>query len=162
MIEKSKINIEDTLAAKERFKKICYVCKNCDGRDCPTGVPGMGGTGTGESFKRNIASLKKYKINTRLIHDVTQPNTATKFMDLSLSLPVMAAPITGTVTNMGGAIDELDYNRAVINGCLKSGTLAFVGDGRRRKSTRSAFRPYPSTAAKAFPSSNPAAIITTL
>ncbi len=130
MIEESEISMETIhLAAKVKFKKICYVCKTCDGRDCPTGVPGMGGTGTGESFRRNIASLKKYKINTRLIHDVTQPDTETKFMELSLSLPVMAAPITGTVTNMGGAIDELDYNRAVISGCLKAGTIAFVGDG---------------------------------
>ncbi len=130
MIEESEISMETIhIAAKERFKKICYVCKNCDGRDCPTGVPGMGGTGTGESFRRNIASLKKFKINTRLIHDVTQPNTETSFMNLKLSLPVLAAPITGTVTNMGGAIDELDYNRAVIAGCIKSGSIAFVGDG---------------------------------
>lgn len=130
MIEESEISMETIhLAAKERFKKICYVCKTCDGRDCPTGVPGMGGTGTGESFRRNIASLKRFKINTRLIHDVTQPDTTTSFMDLSLSIPVMAAPITGTVTNMGGAIDELDYNRAVISGCIKAGTIAFVGDG---------------------------------
>ncbi len=76
MIEESEISMETIhLAAKERFKKICYVCKTCDGRDCPTGVPGMGGTGTGESFRRNIASLKRFKINTRLIHDVTQPDT---------------------------------------------------------------------------------------
>ena len=130
MIEESEISMETIhLAAKVKFKKICYVCKNCDGRDCPTGVPGMGGTGTGESFRRNIASLKKFKINTRLIHDVTQPDTATTFMDMNLSIPVMAAPITGTVTNMGGAIDELDYNRAVISGCVKAGTIAFVGDG---------------------------------
>ena len=130
MIEASEITMETIhLSAKEKFKKICYVCKTCDGRDCPTGVPGMGGTGTGESFRRNIASLKKYKINTRLIHDVTSPDTKTSFMGMDLALPVMAAPITGTVTNMGGAIDELDYNRAVISGCIKSSTLAFVGDG---------------------------------
>jgi len=130
MIEASEISMETIhLAAKEKFRKICYVCKTCDGRDCPTGVPGMGGTGTGESFRRNIASLKKYKINTRLIHDVTNPDTKTSFMGMDLALPVMAAPITGTVTNMGGAIDELDYNRAIISGCIKSNTLAFVGDG---------------------------------
>jgi len=130
MIEESDISMETIhLAAKFKLKKICYVCKTCDGRDCPTGVPGMGGTGTGESFRRNIASLKKYKINTRLIHDVTQPDTSSSFMDMTLSLPVMAAPITGTVTNMGGAIDELDYNRAVIDGCLQAGTISFVGDG---------------------------------
>ncbi len=130
MIEESEISMETIhISAKGKFKKICYVCKTCDGRDCPTGVPGMGGTGTGESFRRNIASLKKYKINTRLIHDVIQPDTTSLFMGQKLSLPVLAAPITGTVTNMGGAIDELDYNRAVIAGCLKSGTIAFVGDG---------------------------------
>jgi isopentenyl diphosphate isomerase/L-lactate dehydrogenase-like FMN-dependent dehydrogenase len=41
----------------------------------------------------------------------------------------MAAPITGAVTNMGGAVDELDYNLAVVEGCLDAGTIAFVGDG---------------------------------
>lgn len=130
IIEESEISMETIhLAAKEKFKKICYVCKICDGRDCPSGVPGMGGIGTGESFRRNIAALKKYKINTRLIHNVTQPQTAVTFLGINLSLPVLAAPITGTVTNMGGAMDELDYNRAVVSGCLKAGTIAFVGDG---------------------------------
>ena len=41
----------------------------------------------------------------------------------------MAAPITGAVTNMSGAIDELDYNIAVVRGCREAGTIAFVGDG---------------------------------
>ena len=130
IIEDSEISMETIhFSAKSKFKKICYVCKTCDGRDCPTGVPGMGGVGTGESFRRNISSLKKYKINTRLIHDVTQPDTSTTFLNMKLSLPVMAAPITGAVTNLGGAIDELEYNHAVISGCLQSGTIAFVGDG---------------------------------
>lgn len=44
IIEESEISMETIhLAAKEKFKKICYVCKICDGRDCPSGVPGMGG-----------------------------------------------------------------------------------------------------------------------
>ncbi len=117
------------ITAREKFKKICYVCKNCDGRDCPTGVPGMGGTGTGASFRRNIESLQNYKINTRLIHDVTLPDTSTSFFGIPLSLPVMAAPITGTGTNLGSAMDELEYNQAVVRGCIDAGTIAFVGDG---------------------------------
>ena len=116
-------------AAREKFKKICYVCKNCDGISCPTGVPGMGGTGTGESFRRNISALKQFKVITRLIHDVTSPDTSSTFLGTPLALPVLAAPITGSVTNMGGAIDELEYNRAVVAGCLSAGTIAFVGDG---------------------------------
>ncbi len=117
------------IAAREKLKKTCYVCKNCDGKDCPSGVPGMGGAGTGASFRRNVESLRNYKINTRLIHGVTAPDTSTSFFGINLSFPVMAAPITGTMTNMGGAMDELDYNRAVIDGCLQAGTIAFVGDG---------------------------------
>lgn len=117
------------LSAREKLKKFCYVCKSCDGKDCPSGVPGMGGIGSGSSFRSNIEALKKYKISTRIIHNVTAPDTSTVFFGQKLSFPVMAAPITGTVTNMGGAIDELEYNRAVVKGCLDAGTIAFVGDG---------------------------------
>ncbi len=117
------------IVAREKFKKMCFVCKVCDGMNCPSGVPGMGGIGTGSSFRENIEALKRYKINTRVIHSVTNPDTSTSFFGLPLSLPVMAAPITGTVTNMCGAIDELEYNRAVVAGCRDAGTIAFVGDG---------------------------------
>lgn len=117
------------ISARERFKKICYVCKTCDGRDCPTGVPGMGGVGTGASFRRNLESLRNYKVTTRLIHDVTTPDTSTTFIGIDIALPVMAAPITGAVTNMGGAVDELDYNMALVKGCTSAGTIPFVGDG---------------------------------
>lgn len=115
--------------AREKFKKLCYVCKTCDGINCASGVPGMGGTGTGESFRRNTESLKKYKVITRLIHETREPDTASEVFGKKISMPVMAAPITGAVTNMGGAIEELDYNNAVVFGCREAGTIAFVGDG---------------------------------
>ncbi|HOP62162.1 MAG TPA: alpha-hydroxy-acid oxidizing protein [Spirochaetota bacterium] len=116
-------------AAREKFKKICFVCKNCDGTNCASGVPGMGGVGTGESFRRNTEALKKYRVVTKLIYESSEPDTETEIFGKKIALPVMAAPITGSVTNMGGAIDELDYNIAVVKGCKKSGTIAFVGDG---------------------------------
>ncbi len=129
-IEESELSMETiNLAAREKFKKICFVCKNCDGKNCATGVPGMGGTGTGASFKRNSEALQQYKVTTRLIHDIREPDTGTSYLGHKLSLPVLAAPITGAVTNMGGAVDELDYNRAVVSGCLRAGSLALVGDG---------------------------------
>lgn len=116
-------------AAREKFKKVCYVCKVCDGKNCASGVPGMGAVGTGESFRRNIQSFKRYKVVTRLIHDIKEPDTSTEIFGTRISLPVMAAPITGAVTNMNGAVDELDYNIAVVRGCREAGTIAFVGDG---------------------------------
>ncbi len=117
------------LAARQKFKKVCFVCDNCDGRSCPTGVPGMGSIGTGESFRRNVESGKKYKILTRLIHNKRNPNTEADLFGNKIALPVLAAPITGTVTNMYAAMEELEYNRAVVAGCINAGTLAMVGDG---------------------------------
>ncbi len=115
--------------AREKFKKICYVCKNCDGYDCASGVPGMGGAGNGDSFRRNADALKQFKVITTLIHDDITPDTTAEIFGNKISFPVMAAPITGSVTNMNGAIEELDYNIAVVKGCRNSGTIAFVGDG---------------------------------
>ncbi len=130
VFEEAELSMEAIrIAAREKMKKICFACKTCDGKDCPTGVPGMGGIGTGASFRRNLESLQNYKINTRLIHTVNLPDISTTFFGVPLSFPVLAAPITGAVTNLGGAIDELDYNRAVIQGCIDAGTIAFVGDG---------------------------------
>jgi len=116
-------------SAREKFKKICYVCQSCDGYNCASGVPGMGGTGTGESFRRNSDALKKFKVVTTLIHDNIAPDTSAEIFGHKISFPVMAAPITGSVTNMSGAIEELEYNIAVVRGCKNSGTIAFVGDG---------------------------------
>ncbi|MGL4369372.1 MAG: alpha-hydroxy-acid oxidizing protein, partial [Spirochaetota bacterium] len=116
-------------AARERFNKSCFVCRECDGEKCASGVPGMGGIGTGESFRRNLHSLNEIKINTRVIHDVTNPDTSISFFGHTLSLPVMAAPITGTETNMGSAMTELEYASAVVKGCCDAGTIAWVGDG---------------------------------
>jgi isopentenyl diphosphate isomerase/L-lactate dehydrogenase-like FMN-dependent dehydrogenase/biotin carboxylase len=115
--------------AREKFKKICYVCKSCDGYECASGVPGMGGTGTGDSFRRNADALKQFKVITTLIHEGVIPDTSAEIFGQKISFPVMAAPITGSVTNMNGAIEELDYNIAVVKGCRNSGTIAFVGDG---------------------------------
>ena len=128
--EESEITMDSIrFAAREKFKKVCYVCKSCDGKDCASSVPGMGGTGTGTTFRQNAEALKEIKIRTRVIHDVAVPDSRISFFGNVLSMPVMAAPITGTVTNMAGAIDELAYNQAVVKGCMDAGTIAFVGDG---------------------------------
>lgn len=128
--DESNISMETIRAvAREKFNKVCYACTECDGTKCASGVPGMGAVGRGDSFKRNIEAINEYKINTRVIHDVDEPDTTSYFLDHKLRLPVMAAPITGTVTNMAGAIDEELYARSVVKGCRDAGTIAFVGDG---------------------------------
>lgn len=115
--------------ARERFNKACIVCRECDGVNCVSGVPGMGGVGSGESFTRNITSLKEYRIITSVIHSVNEPDATIDFFGYRLSFPVIAAPITGAVTNMNGAVEEMQYAQAVVRGCEKAGSLAMVGDG---------------------------------
>lgn len=49
----------------------------------------------------NVRALDKVKLIWELFHDVTDPDTSLELFE-KLSLPVMAAPITGTTLNMGG------------------------------------------------------------
>ncbi len=115
--------------AKERLKPYCRVCPVCNGVVCSGEVPGMGGVGTGSSFRSNIEALNKYKLNLSAIHDVKQPDTSIEIFKQSLSLPVMAAPVTGSTYNMGGAVTEEIYAQEVIAGSLMAGTVGWTGDG---------------------------------
>ncbi|MGM0381600.1 MAG: alpha-hydroxy-acid oxidizing protein [bacterium] len=115
--------------ARTRFQGSCSVCSTCDGVACAGEVPGVGGVGTGETFQENLRALKKYKINTRYIQKNSRPELKTKLLDFTLDFPVLAAPITGTGTNMNGALSEEEYTEAVVKGCVEAGTVAMVGDG---------------------------------
>lgn len=114
--------------ARQKFNGSCKVCKVCDGNACKGEVPGMGGKGTGSSFTENIEALKKVKVNMRVLHDVDSVNTTVNLFGKNLQLPIMAAPITGTMLNMGGIVSELDYITPVVKGCVESGIYAMVGD----------------------------------
>ncbi len=115
--------------AKKLMKGYCRVCPNCDGRACAGEVPGMGGLGTGASFKANVEALKRIRLNMRLIHDVTDPDTSVSLLGLNLSMPVLAAPIGGVSFNMGGAVSEEEYIHAVVFGCREEGIIGCTGDG---------------------------------
>ena len=115
--------------AKENLKGYCRVCPICDGRACAGEVPGMGGTGTGISFKNNLSALASYNLNMRTLHDATNPSTETELFGTRLSSPIMGAPMTGTPYNMGGAISERDFIGMIVSGSIEAGTLGWTGDG---------------------------------
>lgn len=115
--------------ARKLMKGYCRVCPVCDGRACVGEVPGMGGLGTASSFKANLSALASYRLNMRLIHEVTEPDTTVTLFGKTLSLPVLAAPIGGVSFNMGGGISEQEYIGSIIQGCLAKGTLGCTGDG---------------------------------
>lgn len=115
--------------AKEKLKGYCRVCPVCDGRACTGEVPGMGGTGTGVAFRNNLTSLASYSLNMRTLHGAKNPSTETELFGVKLSSPIMAAPMTGTPYNMGGALTEREFIGHIVSGSKQAGTLGWTGDG---------------------------------
>lgn len=116
------------LTAREKLKGFCRVCPECNGKACAGEVPGMGGTGTGTAFKNNVGALAAFRLNMRTIHGVKHPNTRCELFGQELLTPILGAPITGNKFNMGGALNETEWAEAIIQGCLRSGSLGCTGD----------------------------------
>jgi len=114
--------------AKEKMKGTCRVCPICNGRACAGEVPGMGGTGTGESFMENVRALASIKLNMRVVHDALQPDTTVEMFGQILKTPIMAAPITGSAINAGGTLNELELVTALVEGSQLAGSLGWIGD----------------------------------
>lgn len=114
--------------ARELMKDVCRICPVCDGRACAGEVPGMGGVGTGDAFKRNVADLAAVTLNMRLIHGVSEPETSTSWLGVDMSMPVVAAPIGGTF-NYGNGLTEDEYAQAVVHGSRDAGVIGCTGDG---------------------------------
>lgn len=118
--------IHDT--ARSLVKGTCRVCPVCDGRACAGEVPGMGGAGSGASFRNNIAALAALRLTPRLIHSVRQPRTETWILGIPLALPLIVGPIGGISFNLGGAVSEEAYQRAVVDGAVQAGIIAALPD----------------------------------
>lgn len=114
--------------ARKRMKNFCLICPECNGIWCAGKVPGMGGAGTGESFKRSFKKLKEIKLTMRTLHNISNPNMETTIFNQKLSFPAMVAPITGTKFNMGGYINDEQYSNDVVFGAIEAGTIAMIGD----------------------------------
>ena len=119
---------EVLINAKSNLNGSCRVCPVCNGKACSGEVPGMGGKGTGEAFTVNVESLKKYKLNMRVLHNANNPDTSIELFGRKMTIPVFAAPVSGTTLNMGGKFTEQEYISWVINGCLEAGIYPMVGD----------------------------------
>lgn len=115
--------------AREEMKGYCRVCPVCDGRSCAGEVPGMGGAGSGSAFFANLEALKAWRLNMRTIHGVKEADTTVTLFGQTLSMPILAAPMTGVVYNMGGKLAEDVFSEMIISGALSAGTLGMTGDG---------------------------------
>src|SRR3990170_4697321 len=115
--------------ARKKLQGYCRVCPVCDGRACAGEVPGMGGAGTGSAFLANLEALARHRLNMRTIHPVKETDLSFELWGQKLSMPVLAAPMTGTPYNMGGKMTEENFITEIVEGSLLAGTSAMTGDG---------------------------------
>lgn len=118
-------------ARKQIPQEICTACDVCDGKNCASNVPGMGGRGDNLSFYSNYRDLQKIEIIIKKSDDEKDSpiDVSSNFLDRSISFPVMTAPITGSITNLGGAITEWEMAEEITLGAKQIDTFAFLGDG---------------------------------
>ena len=109
--------------ARELARGACRVCPVCDGRACAGEVPGMGGVGSGLSFRNNVSALAALRLNTRLVHGVRYPKMETEILGFKLSLPLIVAPIGGVSFNLAQAMGEKDFQEAIADGAAAEGIL---------------------------------------
>jgi len=119
---------EVKLAAREKFQGSCRVCPVCNGVACTGEVPGMGGVGTGITFRNNVTALAGYRFNLHTVHDINEPKMSCSLFGLDLAIPVIAAPIGGLSFNIKGALSEDAFVTSVVDGCYRFGTIAMTSD----------------------------------
>jgi len=115
--------------ARERMRGFCRVCPRCDGHACAGEVPGMGGTGTGSAFVRNVEALSSISLVMKTLHHVASPDISVELFGRRLEMPILAAPVGGVRFNMSAELSEAEYLEAVLRGARKAGSLACTGDG---------------------------------
>lgn len=120
--------IEVRSKAKEKLAGICQVCRVCDGRACAGQIPGVGGLGTGSSFKRNAEALAKLGLNQRTMHEVSEPSLEMDIFGTKIKMPVLGAAIGGGKLNYRDVITDWELADVMIAGCHQAGTIGQVGD----------------------------------
>ena len=148
ILVESSMSILDQMRFKKQARKnfnpkFCWVCRECDGFNCASSVPGMGGVDKMLTFQENIRALRDIKILPRYIEkikkpsgsenvpqlDISQIKTQLSILNVPMQAPVLTAPITGSITNMGGSIAEWDYAYESGLAARMLGLIPTFGDG---------------------------------
>jgi 4-hydroxymandelate oxidase len=125
----STLKVDDVLkVAREKLYPYCRVCPECNGVACAGEVPGLGGIGTGSSFRANYDSLARYHLKMRTFHEVKKPDTAITLWGVKLDMPILPASMGGTKGNMGGKMSEAEFTDSILAGSIMAGTLGLTTD----------------------------------
>ena len=120
--------------ARKKMGHICAVYPACNGafdRICQReayGAPiGLGGAGSGASFKANYDSLSRVKLRTQLVGPDFTPDTRLSVFGQELSMPILGSSTAGP-GRYTEEMSEEDFCLATIRGCKNAGTLTLRGD----------------------------------
>mgnify|MGYP001063663029 CR=1 FL=1 len=121
-------------AARKKMKGICAVYPACDGnfdKICQKeayGKPiGLGGAGSGQSFRNNTSALADVRFNMSVVGDHFEPDTRCSFLGLDLDFPVLASSTAGA-ERYNDALDETSFCKSVLLGSKEAGTIGLRGD----------------------------------
>ena len=120
--------------ARKKMKGICAAYPSCDGNKdkiCQResyGKPiALGGVGKGLSFRNNTEALDRIRFNMSVVGDHFEPDIRTRFLGMDLDFPILPASTAGA-QKYNDALDETDFNKAVLMGAKDAGTIGLRGD----------------------------------
>jgi len=132
LIPKTPEDVRD--AARKKMKGICAAYPSCDGnfdKICQKeayGKPiGLGGAGSGQSFRANGAALAAIRLNMSVVGEHFEPDTRCSFLGMDLAFPVLASSTAGA-EKYNDAIDETSFCKSVLLGSKEAGTIGLRGD----------------------------------
>ncbi|HMK95825.1 MAG TPA: alpha-hydroxy-acid oxidizing protein [Candidatus Limnocylindrales bacterium] len=121
--------------ARKQLARTCAVNKVCDGdpdRLCQSikynRPVGFGGAGQGKTWSANFQALSRYKLKMRVIKEHFEPKFETVFLGNKIALPVLATSISGTLMSMNNALSEEEFQRGLVEGAKKAGTIGLSGN----------------------------------
>jgi 4-hydroxymandelate oxidase len=109
-----------------RLSGICSVCGECNGIECSGWFPGIGSRGHGTGFQRAVRFLKRYAIIPDVLKTMDNLNTGSTLFGIPLDLPVLPAPVSNIKQNLKGIFQEAEYNRIVLKGAKKAGSIGCI------------------------------------
>ncbi len=113
--------------ARDNFNGVCNCCTICDGIYCRGQIHGIGSSGEGQSFIRNIEALNKYNFSPNLVHKELNIKTDINFFGSHLEAPIAIASVSN-VESLGGIIGRKEYTNDIITSSINAGIISILLD----------------------------------
>lgn len=124
------MNYQEIIAeAKKVIGPHCKVCPVCNGKACRGVIPGPGGKGTGSGFTDSYEAIKAVKLNMNTLDGPSEVFTETTIFGHHMKAPIFAGPVGAVQMHYSDKYNDLTYSKALLQGTLEAGLVAFTGDG---------------------------------